>query len=67
MKEKHIRSIIKSISWRALATITTIIIVFIFTRSLTIALGIGLVEVIAKIILYYGHERFWDKVMWGRK
>jgi hypothetical protein len=30
-------------------------------------LGVGLVEVIAKIIFYYLHERVWNRISWGKK
>ncbi len=64
--ETHVRSWIKSIYFRILATITTIALVVIFTGEILLALEIGLVEVISKLILYYAHERFWDRVTWGK-
>ena len=64
--ETHLRSWIKSITFRILATVTTIVLVFIFTGELLIALEIGLIEVVAKLVLYYVHERFWDRVPWGK-
>jgi len=67
MKEAHFRSIVKALSWRAFATIATILIVFIFTRKLVLSLGIGAVEVVVKLILYYIHERIWLKVPFWRK
>lgn len=66
MKEKVPRTMVKTISWRALATITTISIVYLFTGELTLAAEIGLVEVVAKLALYYGHERLWNWIPWGR-
>jgi len=66
MHEQPKRSLLKTISWRALATTATILIVYIFTRELVISLGIGIVEVLLKMALYYGHERIWEKVRWGR-
>jgi len=67
MKEKHSRSIFKAITWRVIATLTTTILVFIFTGNLTIAIGVGFFDVVTKLIFYYLHERAWDKVEWGRK
>ena len=64
--ENHKRSIAKATSWRVLATLTTIAIVFLLTGSLAISLGVGFVEVISKFILYYVHERAWNKVGWGK-
>jgi len=64
--EAHTRTILKAISWRALATLTTMTIVFLFTRRIILSLGVGLAEIIAKITFYYLHERAWDKVSWGK-
>ena len=64
--ETHTRTIVKAISWRALATLTTMTIVFLFTRRVMLSLGVGLAEVIAKITFYYVHERIWEKVSWGK-
>jgi len=58
-KESHLRSVLKGISWRILATIITITIVFIITGEIDTALEIGAIEVIAKIVIYYVHERVW--------
>ena len=64
--EAHSRTIVKAISWRAFATLTTMAIVFLFTRRIMLSLGIGFAEIIAKITFYYLHERVWDKVSWGK-
>lgn len=66
-KETKIRSVVKTISWRVFATITTATLVFLFTKRVDIALTIGGLEVIAKIIIYFFHERVWDKLKFGRK
>lgn len=65
MENQH-RSLIKTISWRSIATLTTIAIVYAFTREIPLSLGIGAVEVVSKMILYYFHERIWNLVGWGR-
>ena len=61
------RSILKAISWRTWATITTAVIVFIFTGRFALAITIGLLEVFAKMALYFFHERFWQKINYGKK
>ena len=66
-KETHARSVIKTITWRVLATLTTALLVFIFTGDLTIAIEVGGLEAIAKLIFYYLHERGWSYVKWGIK
>ncbi len=67
MKEKHKRTIVKTISWRIVASIITVLLVFIFTGRWDISLGIGVVEVIAKLFFYYFHERIWNYISWGRQ
>lgn len=59
MERNNKRHILKTITWRLVATLTTIIISYILTKSITIGLGIGLVEFIVKGFLYYFHERIW--------
>jgi len=65
--ESNNRSILKTISWRFWATITTAALVLAFTGHLKIALVIGGIEVILKIVLYYFHERVWNKISYGKK
>jgi adenylylsulfate kinase len=64
--DSHTRSITKAISWRVLATITTMSIVYYFTGSLNLSLGVGILDVVIKIIIYYFHERTWNKIGWGK-
>lgn len=61
------RSLIKGISWRFVATTTTIIIVYVFFGRLDLAIAAGLLESTAKIFLYFFHERFWQKIKFGKK
>jgi len=67
MKERKLRSLIKTISWRFLATITTVILVFIFTGDIKISIGIGIIEMLTKLIFYYLHERIWNNIQWGKQ
>jgi uncharacterized membrane protein len=59
--DSNAKSIFKTISWRIVGTIDTIVIAFIVTGELGMAASIGSVEVFTKIILYYFHERFWNR------
>jgi uncharacterized membrane protein len=63
--DKHSKSVIKSFSWRAIATLTTMFLVFIFTGKTALALGVGFFDVTLKLIFYYFHERAWNNVKWG--
>ncbi len=54
------RAFFKTISWRILASLDTLLICFIVTGSTQTARSIMRVEVITKMGLYYIHERVWD-------
>lgn len=66
MQEKPFRSVAKTISWRTLGTLDTMIISYFITGNLVMAASIGSIEVITKMILYYFHERAWNKINIGR-
>jgi len=66
MEETHKRTLVKSISWRIIATATTMVAAYIITGEVAIALGIGAIEATAKLLFYYLHERSWAHVSWGR-
>ncbi len=66
-KEAHWRSIVKSISWRITGTIDTLILSWIITGQFKFAISIASAEVITKILLFYLHERIWDKIKIGKK
>ncbi len=66
VKDKHWRSLIKGISWRITGTIDTIVISWLVTRKLSLAFTIGFIEVFTKVLLYYFHERLWERVKIGR-
>ncbi|HIP02859.1 MAG TPA: adenylyl-sulfate kinase [Campylobacterales bacterium] len=66
-KETNLRSIVKGISWRFVATGTTIIIVYTFFGRLDLAIAAGLLETVAKVALYWAHEKIWQKIKFGKK
>jgi len=64
-RESHIRSILKGISWRFIATTDTILIVLLITCimgncSVEAAITIGVTEFFIKFFIYYLHERIWQ-------
>jgi len=67
MHEKSYRSLIKSITWRITGSLDTTIISFLLTGNIKIALSIGGIEIFTKIILYYLHERIWNKIKLGKE
>lgn len=60
------RSIVKSISWRIVGTLDTILISWVVTGTLSLAFSIGLVELVTKMVLYFFHERIWNSIKWGK-
>ncbi|MFD0860732.1 DUF2061 domain-containing protein [Sungkyunkwania multivorans] len=52
-------SLLKTISWRIIGTLDTMLISWLLTGDFTIASGIAGVEVVSKMVLYYFHERAW--------
>lgn len=66
-RESGLRSAIKAVSWRFWATVTTMILVYIFTGTVETALAIGGIEVVLKMAIYFGHERVWDRIKYGKK
>ena len=65
MYEKSYRSIVKTLSWRALGTIDTILISYFITGNIGMAAAIGSIELVTKMVLYYFHERAWNKSSFG--
>ncbi len=58
----HKRHIAKSITWRIVGTIDTIILSWIISGDPFVGLKIGMAEVVTKMIFYYFHERAWFKI-----
>lgn len=71
--ERHARawagqqlSLFKTVSWRLVGAVDTMILSFMVTGSPSIAAAIGGTEVFTKLTLYYLHERVWYQVKWGK-
>jgi uncharacterized membrane protein len=64
-QEKPLRSMAKAVSWRILGSLDTVLLSWFFTSELTIAIAIGGTEVFTKIVLYYFHERLWNRIPLG--
>ncbi|PHR73493.1 MAG: hypothetical protein COA66_03645 [Arcobacter sp.] len=67
MQDKAYRSVVKTISWRTVGTLDTVIISYFITGDLKMAASIGSIELFTKMILYYYHERLWNKISFGKK
>lgn len=59
------RHIAKTISWRIVGTIDTMILAWVISGDAMIGVKVGLLEVITKMVLYYLHEKTWYKSNYG--
>ena len=66
MGETRKRSVAKSIVWRVICIIVSILTSYALTARWDIAVAIGSVYNIITVILYYFHERIWNSVKWGK-
>jgi uncharacterized membrane protein len=64
--ETRRRSLAKAISWRILAAIITGCVALAMTHQLEFAAKIGLIDTMVKLLIYFLHERAWNKISFGR-
>jgi len=67
LSDTSARSLAKAISWRVTGTLDTFLISWLITGHVLLATGIAFTEVITKVFLFWGHERVWNRIEWGRK
>ncbi|MCQ9205033.1 MAG: DUF2061 domain-containing protein [Omnitrophica bacterium] len=60
------RSLVKAITWRVIAFLVTIIVVYAYSRDIKESLVVGVTANSIKIFLYYAHERIWNRIKFGR-
>lgn len=61
----RVRHFLKTITWRFIGTVDTIILAWIISGKAELGLSIGGLELVTKMILYYLHERTWYKIKFG--
>jgi CBS domain-containing protein len=66
MHEEAKRSGLKTISWRIIATSTGMLLVYIFTGRLELTVGFGIGDIALKMVLYFLHERAWNRIAFGK-
>ncbi|QNM84470.1 DUF2061 domain-containing protein [Polaribacter pectinis] len=64
--EKPLRSVVKALSWRAIGTLDTLVVSYFLTGEITLAASIASVDFVTKLVLYFFHERIWNKIKWGK-
>lgn len=65
--EKPVRSFLKTVSWRIVATLTTVILVIAFSKNWELGGIVGVAEFASKSVIYYVHERVWNLLNFGRE
>jgi uncharacterized membrane protein len=66
MIDRPVRSIVKTISWRITGSASTFLIAFAISDNFGVAGSIAVIQLVANTILYYLHERVWNKMNFGR-
>jgi uncharacterized membrane protein len=66
MFESHRRSVAKAITWRVVAFVITVGVVWVVTGEPSSAAAIGIMDAVIKIFSYYLHERAWNRLRLGR-
>ncbi len=70
VRERPIKSIIKTITWRVIASATTFGLTYFFFRddpnATEKASSVAGAEAVIKMFLYFLHERAWNVVRWGK-
>ena len=61
------RHLLKTITWRIIGTLDTMLLGWFVSGDHKVGLTIGSLELITKMVLYYGHERIWYSVDYGIK
>lgn len=64
--EKPLRSIVKAVSWRVVGTLDTLIVSYWLTGEIALATSIASIDFVTKMILYFFHERIWNRIKWGK-
>jgi uncharacterized membrane protein len=67
MAETRKRSIVKSVTWRIICIVVSIVTAYFLTGKLEVSVAIGTVYNAITMILYYFHERFWNALTWGKQ
>lgn len=66
MHEHVLRSTAKTITYRILGSGVTFMISYMYTGHVVISASISATEFLLKPMLYWLHERVWNRVRWGR-
>lgn len=60
------RTFVKTLTYRVLAIVADIIVVFLLTSRLDVALTFAGIMVVISTLLYFAHEHVWAHIIWGK-
>lgn len=66
MTDSSTRSLAKAVSYRVLGSAATALIVYVFSGNMPLSAGVGGLDMVLKIVLYFLHERLWNHIPFGR-
>ena len=64
--EHHKRSIAKTVGFQSLIILADLVVIYLITHKTPITIEIIILSNVASGIIYFVHERFWNRVHWGR-
>jgi len=67
MSVKKSRSLVKSLTWRVVALITTFVTLYALSEDISLATIATLITNGVNFVAYYYHERIWNAVRWGKE
>ena len=66
MNESTSRSLAKTVSWRLTGSTATFAISYLVSGNFAVAGTIALIQLTANTVLYFIHERIWNRIKWGK-
>ena len=67
MKVTKTRSFVKALSYLIWGTLSSVAVAYAITKNASLSITIAFWETVVKVFIYYGHERGWNYIQWGRK
>lgn len=61
------RSLVKTVSWRLTGSGATFLISYLIAGNFAVAGTIATIQLVSNTVLYFLHERVWNRIKWGRR
>lgn len=60
------RSLLKAATFRTVVLTSDALVIYLITKKVGETIGLVILTNFASTFLYFIHERFWNKISWGR-